>query len=86
MSTFKQDLQDWTDVDWAAFKLACHLGLMEDGDFQVKAKHVFYSNNDRIGEALGVILEELYHAGVLEQHLEEPQYRWNPNFKGSWEK
>jgi hypothetical protein len=83
--TLKQDLQDWTDADWAAFKLACHLGVMRDGDFQVKAKHVFASENI-FGNFFYDMLAGLVRLGVLEHHPDEFQYRWNKDSKGSWEK
>ena len=85
-STLREKLKDWTDADGAAYELACCLGLMNyDTDSMGKAKHVFWSQN-RIGGALYNILRELVRVGVLE-YRDEPdyQYRWNENFKGSWE-
>jgi hypothetical protein len=80
----KEDLKDWQDIDAAGFILACDIGLMKKGDFQVKAKHVFWSNN-AIGNVLYDILDKLVEIGVLENDTEELRYRWNPLFKGDWE-
>lgn len=82
----KNDLKEWQDIDTAAFCLACAIGLMKEGDFQVKAKHVFWSNNP-IGDMLYEMLKHLVKVGILEENPdpEEMAYRWNPNFKGSWE-
>lgn len=83
----KAALADWTDVDGAEFELACSLGLIKNEPFmfQTHAKHVFCSNNP-LGTALHEFLEKLVVLGILE-YCEEPdqRYRWNPNYKGSWE-
>jgi hypothetical protein len=86
MQTLKEALQDWTDIDIAGYHLAQCLGLMAPNvNFQVRAKHVFWSDN-LVGNMLGHILEELVQEGILEKR-DEPdyQYRWNPAFRGSWE-
>ncbi len=82
--SLKEDLQDWTDIDWASYRLACHLGFMKDGDFQVKVKHVFCTEN-KLSVFLSDILESFCNMGILEEHPEELQYRWNQKFQGSWE-
>jgi hypothetical protein len=82
----REALADWTDWDFAAYYLARALGVMrEDVRFHLEAKHVFWSNHP-IGEMLYATLEHLVEVGVL-QKREEPddQYRWNPDFRGSWE-
>ena len=79
-------LADWTDWDVAAYELARALDLMGDGvRFHLEAKHVFWSNHP-IGNMLYETLQRLDEVGVL-QYREEPdhQYRWNPDFRGSWE-
>ena len=84
MDSLKEALSDWTDVDGAEYHLAVCLGLMMPGDF-ARAKHVFWSNNP-IGNILYQMLDELARQAVLEKR-DEPdyQFRWNTNFKGSWE-
>ncbi|HML23297.1 MAG TPA: hypothetical protein PKD09_16705 [Aggregatilinea sp.] len=80
--TLKEALLDWTDWDLAERYLAQCLGLMTP---DVKAKHVFWSNNP-IGNMLTNVLEELTQQGILEKR-DEPdfQFRWNSAFHGSWE-
>ena len=84
-NTLKTQLLHWTDWDCAAHSLALCLGLMEDGLFQTRAKHVFWSNHP-IGTMLFTILDGLVAQGILEKR-DEPdfQYRWSPSFIGSWE-
>ena len=83
--TLKDKLTNWTDFDFAGFDLAFCLGLMEADVDLGTAKHVFWSQND-VGIALNDILLRLVDVGILE-YRDEPdyQFRWNPNFKGSWE-
>ncbi len=63
------------------------LGLIdtEHSPFQTKAKHIFWSAND-VGIAIHEMMETFVKLGMLEER-DEPaiQYRWNQNFKGSWE-
>ena len=84
METLEEKLKDWTDTDVAAFHLAVCMGLMPD-DFELfsgNAKHVFWSNND-VGNKLFEFLFSLVKLGILEEN--DDGFRWNPNFKGSWE-
>jgi hypothetical protein len=86
LTTLKEALSNWTDGDGAAYHLALCLGLMTlDTDFATRAKHVFWSTNG-VGSLLSQMLDELSQQRVLEKR-DEPnhQYRWNSNFKGSWE-
>ena len=73
-----EELKNWTDIDWAAYKVGQSIGLFPDPaeplDFQVKYKHVFWSRN-RLGDALYNLIQEL----VLERILERNDYhrvRW----------
>jgi hypothetical protein len=86
LSALKENLAEWTDLDWAAFQLAACLGLMlpDPNLFRTKAKHVFWTNNP-VGEALYRMLCELAEVGILEHDEEEMRYSWNKEFKGSWE-
>jgi hypothetical protein len=85
--SLRDDLVDWTDWDWAAHILAQSLGLMEASPSSYgHAKHVYWSNHP-VGNALYKALDAFVAAGFLERR-EEPdvQYRWRPDFRGSWEK
>ena len=86
LHTLRDKLTEWTDWDGAAFLLAQNIGLIPpDVRFNLKAKHVFWSDNP-IGNALHNMLRELVAAGVLENRNEpDGQYRWNTAFVGSWE-
>ena len=83
--TLRSRLRDWTDIDGAMLELAHSIGLMGDEVSFGQTKHVFWSQNTT-GQALGNMLNELVRAGILE-YREKPdyQYRWNENFKGTWE-
>lgn len=86
LTTLKEALSDWTDVDGAAYELALCLGLMTPNvEFATRAKHVFWAANP-IGHMLYQMLRELEQQSILE-YRDEPdyQFRWNANFKGSWE-
>lgn len=68
--------------------LAIALGLMtEETNYQVDAKYVFWSHNP-IGNMLHDTLESLVRLGILEtkEINDENCYRWNPLFKGKWER
>jgi hypothetical protein len=85
--TLRDRLRDWTDWDVAEWELARSLGLMHGGvRFHLEPKHVFWTDNS-IGQMLRDVLGQLTRIGVLE-FREEPdnQYRWNPDFRGSWER
>ncbi len=84
--TLKQYLTDWVEWDVAAFHLASVLGLMgSEIQFHAEAKHVFWSANPT-GTMLNDMLKQLVAMGILEYRDEpEDEYRWNPNFRGTWE-
>lgn len=82
MKTLKDYLLDWTDVDLAQYWLACSLGLLEpDETLQVyrDSKGLFWSNNKH-GNSLYAILQQLVQQGVLEYDEDELKMRWNTNF------
>jgi hypothetical protein len=86
MGTLKTELANWQDWDVACYILSQNIGLMNaDSSLQTQAKHVFWSDNP-VGNTLIDILNQLVEVGVLEKR-DEPdlQYRWNPEFKGTWE-
>ena len=88
LETLKEALSEWCEVDSAMWALAILLGLMTpETDYQGSAKHVFWSNNPT-GNMLSDFLTRLVELGVLEYRDTEAdyEYRWNPSFKGSWEK
>ena len=85
--TLKAYLQDWTDWDGAMWTLGVVLGLWNprEHSFQTDVKHVMWSDND-LGTLLANMLMGLAEKGILERRDEpDDQFRWNPNFKGSWE-
>lgn len=86
MSSLKDELGVWTDVDRAGFSLARCLGLMGPGSrFEREAKYVFWSDNP-VGNLLYEMLESLVEAGVLKRRNEpDLQYRWNAAFQGNWQ-
>lgn len=86
IKTLKVALSEWQDWDGAAHALALCLGLMDVGtSFAEKAKPIFWTNNG-ISMFLYDMLEVLVNLGVLELRTRpEVQYRWNQDFKGSWE-
>ena len=82
----KEHIKDWTDIDWAAYRLAISLGLMtEDTKFQTDAKSVFWTNNS-IGNALYDTLFLLVDLDVIEINKKRDKVRWNNSFVGYWEK
>jgi hypothetical protein len=86
LQSLKEALADWTDIDVAQYAVAICLGLMSPNvPFPPGVKGVFWTN-DPIGELLYHILENLTGANILEKR-DEPdyQYRWNADFRGSWE-
>jgi hypothetical protein len=85
MDTLKTELADWQYWDTASYILSQNIGLMGSDVSRYQAKHVFWSDNP-VGNTLIAILNQLAEVGILEKR-DEPdlQYRWNPEFKGSWE-
>ena len=88
MQTLKVALKEWSDSHYAQMEIAKCLGLMDaNTNYQTSAKHVFWSNNP-IGTMLHEWLQRLVQLGILERRDSEDfdgEYRWNPDFKGSWE-
>lgn len=93
-------MKQWNDWDGAAYKLGLTLGLFDKQkhSFQTGVKHVFWTANP-VGKALHECLESLVGAGVLlgrgdideevtngSYHSVYTQFKWNPEFFGSWEK
>jgi hypothetical protein len=87
MRGLREALADWTDWDSAEQELACVLGLL--GDDRYAPKWGFWSNNP-IGEMLSTMLRQLVDGGAPEYRddprLTDYQVRWNPAFRGEWEK
>ena len=73
--TLAADLAEWTDWDYAAYRLGLCLGVL-NGDFATDKKGVLWSDNC-LGNGLHDVLLKLAEAGVLERR-EEPdeQFRW----------
>ena len=83
--SLRDTLAGWTDWDGAGHALGICLGLMPPDPGWGRAKHVFWSDH-AIGRMLYAMLDQLVAAGVLETRDEpDKQYRWNSEFRGSWE-
>jgi hypothetical protein len=87
MKTLKEELADLTDIDGAQDSLARCLGLLgPQTRFNVEAKHVYWTNNP-VGQTLFNLLDRLAEIGVLEWSADgNYRVRWNPVFRGSWER
>jgi len=86
--TLRLALEEWTDLDVAAYDLGIAVGLIDPqrSPFSTKAKHVFWSDNP-VGNTLRDMLERLVTLGAI-QRRDEPdvqQYRWNREHRGTWE-
>jgi hypothetical protein len=88
LETLKQALHDWTDSDFAGHALMRCLGLLSldypQSHVTTSLKHVFWSDND-VGNRLSEMLHMLAELGILDYDEENIRYRWNQDFKGSWE-
>jgi len=72
--TFKVFVQQWTDIDLAAYYLAQCIGLLDKNvSFSKDAKHIFWSNN-AVGNAMYAVIDELVSEGILESR-DEPDYQ-----------
>jgi hypothetical protein len=87
MPTLKEQLPDWTDVEEAAYRLARCLGVMGPEIAQMSdAKSIFWSKNE-VGDALYRMLTDLVAIGALLEHEQDNSLvKWNPSFKGRWER
>ena len=88
LETLKLATSDWCDAHYTQMAVAICFGLMTtETNYQMEAKHVFWSNHP-IGNMLSDFVDRLVEVGVLEHRETEydDEYRWNPSFKGSWEK
>ena len=85
--TTLRGIKEWTDCDFVEYDFMVMLGLIDPvkSPFASKAKHVFWSANE-VGTAVHEMVETFVRLGMLEKR-DEPdlQYRWNQEFKGSWE-
>lgn len=79
--TFADALEDWTDIEVAAERLAMALGVLPEGS-GLAAKWVYYSSNP-LGDGLYSTLDALTALGFLEKRGEPDfQYRVAPGFRG----
>ena len=84
--TLKKLLDDWEDLDVAAYYLACCLGLMDyDKSFAKfrEVKHVFWTGNE-LSDFLYEMLNQLVKLNILERN-DDDFIRWNKSYKGYWE-
>jgi len=79
MTSVRDDLRDWMDVDVAAYSLATKLGIWDPAERGQNTKHVTWSSN-QLGDALHDILMVLVRIGALEHDHEEQRFRWNKAF------
>lgn len=84
--TLKESFGDgWNDFDVAAGKVCVLLGFMAPDEVMRNAKGVWWGRNV-FGHAVHEFLEGLVAAGTLLFDEEECRFRWNPEWKGSWER
>ena len=78
-------MSDWLDFDSTAMALASSLGLMKHSDWPA-VKGLLFCDTP-IKRMLLEALDRLILLGVMEEidTDDDHVYRWNPNFKGSWE-
>ncbi|MFD8756948.1 hypothetical protein ACFV0O_39125 [Kitasatospora sp. NPDC059577] len=69
-------LREWTDSDWAAFRLGQSLGVFSEEEAFSNVKYIFWGVNP-LGNALHQVLLQLAQAGVLEQSESEDRFRWS---------
>lgn len=81
ITTLKEYLKEWTDLETAGYDLGYCLGLLtEDMDYR-DAKFLFWSSNP-VGDTLIGFLDELVKLGVLEFKDEDDHlYKWNEKFE-----
>ena len=88
-NALKDVLNDWLDRDSAAFAIAVSLGILaREANYQnTSVKYVFWSRNP-LGDMLYDHLDKLVRVGIVELRVTEDDdlYRWDPMFKGMWEK
>ncbi len=83
-----RNFEDYEDFDVVSWQIAVDLGIIDPEQYNlaVDCKHVFWSNHP-VGGAIYQFIENLVQQGLLEENPEEPsQFRWNRNYRGSWEK
>ena len=87
LQSLKEALQEWRDYDAAAFALGSALGLWDSAfsTFAVDVKHVLWSRHE-VGDELYSVLASLSRLGILLDDSENQRYRWNPEYRGSWER
>jgi hypothetical protein len=79
MTSLREALADWTDIDDAEHFLALCLGIAEAGSTMRDYKAAYWSDNPT-GNTLAHILDRLVGIGVLEKRTEPDfQYRNCPD-------
>jgi hypothetical protein len=74
--SFSRALADWTDWDFAGYRLGRSIGLFAGQNFHIDVKHVFWTSNP-LGDGLHDALLALVLAGVVERRDEpDEQFRW----------
>lgn len=84
--TLRELLQDWTDMDYAAHKLAIHLGVIPVTgltEFATKYKWLYWTNNP-VSKSLYDSLSAMAAANILVFDEDLMKYKWNEDFKLSY--
>jgi len=81
--SLQKHFQEWTDVDGALFELAVVLGIVPAGHESWLKNKGLFSTNNKLCNALYMILMQLVIADLLERRMEpDEQYRWPVPGKG----
>ena len=83
IKSLKEYLNEWTDLDVAAYLLACSLGVMNPENGYAGYKSIFWTTNP-LADLLIEILEKLVGIKILEvRDKPDVQYRWNSSFEAN---
>ena len=87
MRTLRERLEDWVEVETAAFEVAVLLGLVRrDADLFRGADRFVWADSD-VGDTLLAIVGTLIDGGILEADdpEETTMVRFDPAFEAWWE-
>lgn len=87
MSYLAEHLEEWTDIDVAAYRLAVALGLMappqpDAGPFDFGGRKDLFWTDNPLGNLMFRTLEEMVTLGALDTHPnDEHLFRWNRDYQ-----